>query len=127
MKSILDQIKAVKEDAKQAVDEMLQLRQELDEFEEYNPYPADKPFEERCAYCEKRLAMSDKADAALARANSKVIHFWELLGVNPVKFRRYDGETHVKETFYGLVRYSEEMEYQLKRVVETYNEYHHKN
>ena len=47
MKSILDQIKAVKEDAKQAIDEMLQLRQELDEFEEYNPYPADRPFEER--------------------------------------------------------------------------------
>lgn len=125
MKSILNQIAAAKADAKAALDEALKLSQELDEFEEANPYPASAPLEERCAYSTKRLAMSDKSDKATEKAKRKIIHFGELLGVNPVKFRRYDGETHVKETFYGLVRYCEEMEYQLKRVVETYNEYHH--
>lgn len=125
MKSILDQIEAAKADAKAALDEMLKTRKELDEFEEHNPYPIDKPFDERCVYFNNYLALKDKADTALATSKRKVIHLGELLGVNPVKFRRYDGETDVKKTYYGLERYCEEMEYQLKRVVETYNEYHH--
>lgn len=125
MKSILDQIEAVKADAKAALDEALKLSQELDEFEEANPYPASAPFEERCAYSTKRLAMSDKSKEATEKAKRKIIHFGELLGVNPVKFHHYEVETHIKETYYGLERYCEEMEYQLKRVVETYNEYHH--
>lgn len=125
MKSILDQIEAAKADAKAALDEALKLSQELDEFEEANPYPASAPFEERCAYSTKRLAMSNKSEEATEKAKRKIIHFGELLGVNPVKFHHYEGETHIKETYYGLERYCEEMEYQLKRVVETYNEYHH--
>lgn len=125
MKSILDQISAAKADATDSFYEMLKTSKELDEFEEHNPYPIDKPFDERCVYYNKHLALRDKADTALATAKRKVIHFGELLGVNPVKFRRYDGETYVMETYYGLERYCEEMEYQLKRVVETYNEYHH--
>lgn len=125
MKSILDQIAAAKADAKAALDEMLKNRKELDEFEEHNPYPIDKPFDERCVYYDNLLALSHKAYTALATAKRKIIHFGELLGVNTVKFRRYDGETYVKKTYYGLETYCEEMEYQLKRVVETYNEYHH--
>ena len=125
MKSILDQIAAAKADAKAALDEMLKTSKELDEFEEHNPYPKGKPFDERCVYYDNLLALSHKADTALATAKRNIIHFGELLGVNPVKFRRYDGETCVKKTYYGLETYCEEMEYQLKRVVETYNEYHH--
>lgn len=125
MKSILDQIAAAKADAKDALDEMLKTRKELDEFEEHNPYPKGKPFDERCVYYDNLLALSHKAYTALATAKRKIIHFGELLGVNTVKFRRYDGETYVKKTYYGLETYCEEMEYQLKRVVETYNEYHH--
>lgn len=125
MKSILDQIAAAKADAKAALDEMLKTRKELDEFEEHNPYPKGKPFDERCVYYDNLLALSHKAYTALATAKRKIIHFGELLGVNTVKFRRYDGETYVKKTYYGLETYCEEMESQLKRVVETYNEYHH--
>lgn len=125
MKSILDQIAAAKADAKAALDEMLKTRKELDEFEEHNPYPVGKPFDEKCVYYDKYLALRYKANTALATAKIKVIHFGELLGVNPVKFRRYDEETYVYKTYYGLESYCEEMEYHLKRVVETYNEYHH--
>ena len=125
MKSILEQIAAAKADATDSFYEMLKTRKELDEFEKYNPYPIDKPFDERCVYYNNLLALNDKANTALATSKRKVIHLGELLGVNPVKFRRYDGETYVMETYYRLERYCEEMESQLKRVVETYNEYHH--
>ena len=103
---------------------MLEARQQYDEFDEYNQYPIEGTTDERLAFIEKRESLQDAAEKAEKKAQRKVAAFGELAGCE-VKYTKYTIAREIKNKFYRIVGYVEEMEYRLGRIVETYNEFNH--
>lgn len=121
MKSILAQLADAKKDTKVFVDAMLETQQVVDEFEEYNHYPLHGTPEERLAYFDKRDSIRETAKKAQKKAKAKVIAFGQLLGMD-VKFKAMSLDREIKEKFYSLVYYCEEIELRTGRVIEVYKD-----